>query len=136
MKHLLQHRWTLAIALLTIITISGCGQKSDNSASAPSGGETTSASPAPSSAASPAGNSGSSGTTTTKTIPEEAKKLGVEPQGGACPKNAPFKGIVTKKRGNIYRGPKAPDYAKAKVDICFKDQATAEKAGFKAPSAK
>jgi predicted small lipoprotein YifL len=134
MKHLLHHRWTLAIALLTIITISGCGQKSDNSANAPSGGETTSASPAPSSAASPAG--GGSSTTTTKTIPEEAKKLGVEPQGGACPKNAPVKGIVTKKRGNIYRGPKAPDYAKAKVDICFKDQATAEKAGFKAPSAK
>jgi hypothetical protein len=131
MKYLLQHRWTLTIVLLAVIAISGCSQKSDNSGNTPSGGETTSPTASPGGQASPGSEK-----TTTKTIPDAAQKLGVAPQGTACPKNAPVKGLVTAKRGNVYHGPKSPDYASKKPDICFKDQATAEKAGFKAPTAK
>ncbi|MBO3457488.1 hypothetical protein G7B40_004230 [Aetokthonos hydrillicola Thurmond2011] len=138
MKHLLRHQGILTISLLAVLTISGCGgQKSDNAG----GGEATSTPTATATAtASPgAGNSSSStGTTTTKgTVPADAQKLGVTPTGETtCPKDAPVKGLVTAKRGNIYRTAKAPDYAKVKPKICFKDEATAQKAGFKAPTAK
>jgi hypothetical protein len=35
--------------------------------------------------------------------------------------------------GNIYHVPKTLDYEKVKPDICFKDPATAQLAGFRAP---
>jgi hypothetical protein len=67
-------------------------------------------------------------------VPEAAMKLGAKPKDATnCPPNAPVKGTVTKKRGNIYQTTKSPDYAQVKPDICFKDTATAEKAGFKVP---
>ncbi len=67
-------------------------------------------------------------------IPAETMKLGMKPKDATnCPPNALVKGTVTKKRGNIYQTAKSPDYAKVKPDICFKDAATAEKAGFKVP---
>jgi len=115
-----------------VFAISGCGQKSDN-ANNSGGGETISTT-----AASPGGEtSPSSGKTTTKEVSPEAQKLGVAPQGETiCPKNAPIKGVVTTKRGNIYRSPQSPDYARVKPKICFADVATAEKAGFKAPRSK
>ena len=127
MKHPLQHRWTISIALLTILVLSGCGKKGDESTntspSGESGGSTSTTAP-----------SGGATTSTEGTLSAEAQKLGVKPQGETtCPSNAPIKGKVTKKRGNIYHGPKTPDYAKVKPDICFADVATAGKAGFSAP---
>lgn len=134
MKHLLQHRGILTISLLAILAISGCGgKKSDN---AGGGDNTTSTATA---TASPGETSSSStGSSTTKgTVSADAQKLGKTPTGETtCPNDAPVKGLVTAKRGNIYRTTKAPDYAKVKPKICFKDVATAEKAGFKAPTAK
>ncbi len=137
MKHLLRHRWTLTLVFLMVFAISGCGQKSDN-ASNSGGGDTTStttASPGGETSPSSGEASPSSGKTITKTVSPEAQKLGVAPQGERnCPKNAPIKGVITGKRGNIYRGPKSPDYARVKPKICFADEATAEKAGYKAPT--
>lgn len=64
----------------------------------------------------------------------EAEKLGVKPQGKTtCPSGEPVKGKITKNRGNIYHIAKSPNYDQTKPDICFKDEATAEKAGFRAP---
>ena len=140
MKHLLQRRWTLTIAFLAILAISGCGgQKSDNSATTSPGGESTPQSTATTGSAPSGGtsssNSGNSGTATSKgTLTAEAQQLGVKPQGAtACPKNAPVKGVATAKRGNIYQTAKSPDYKNVKPIICFTDVATAEKAGFSAP---
>ncbi len=71
---------------------------------------------------------------TTPVMPANAAKLGVKPTNATtCPATAPVKGKVTKKRGNIYHVAKGPDYANVKPEICFKDTATAEKAGFRAP---
>lgn len=127
MKHPLQHRWTISIVLLTILVLSGCGNKAE---------ESTNTSPSGDSGASTSTTAPSGGATTSTegTLSAEAQKLGVKPQGEtACPSNAPVKGVVTKKRGNIYRAPKTPDYEKVKPDICFADVATAGKAGFSAP---
>jgi hypothetical protein len=66
----------------------------------------------------------------------EAQKLGVKPKDVSnCPENAPVKGNVTKKRGELYFTSKFADYKQVKPEICFKDTATAEKAGFRAPKA-
>jgi len=68
------------------------------------------------------------------TLSANAAKLGVKPTNETtCPTSDPVKGKVTKKRGDIYHVAKEPDYGKVKPDICFKDTATAEKAGFRAP---
>ncbi len=134
MKHLLRHRWTLTIAFLAILAISGCGKKNDESASPSPAGENTPQSTSTTGSAPQTATSPSSGTATTKgTLTAEAKQLGVTPQGATCPKNAPVKGKVTVKRGNIYQTAKSPDYGKLKPDICFADTATAQKAGFNAP---
>ncbi|MBW4628524.1 MAG: hypothetical protein KME49_24160 [Brasilonema octagenarum HA4186-MV1] len=128
MKHPLQHRWIMSIALLTILVLSGCGNKAEESTktsspSGESGGSTSTTAP-----------SGGATTSTEGTLSAEAKKLGVKPEGETtCPSSAPVKGLVTKKRGNIYRAPNTPDYAKVKPEICFADVATAGKAGFSAP---
>ena len=140
MKHLLQHRWTLTIAFLAILAISGCGgQKSDNSATTTPSAESTPQSTATTGSAPSGGtassNSGNSGTATSKgTLTAEAQQLGVKPQSATtCPNNAPVKGVATAKRGNIYRTAKSPDYKNVKPIICFTDVATAQKAGFSAP---
>jgi hypothetical protein len=130
MKHLLRHQGIVTISLLVILAISGCGgQKSDN---AGGGGDTTSTATATASPGETA--SSSTGTSTTKpTVSAEAQKLGVKPTGETtCPKDAPVKGLITKKHGNIYQTTKFPDYAKVKPKICFKDETTAQKAGYKA----
>ncbi|MBR8836007.1 MAG: hypothetical protein DSM106950_18785 [Stigonema ocellatum SAG 48.90 = DSM 106950] len=146
MKHLLPSRWILTIAFLAILAISGCGKKNDETASttpssAPAGENTpqsTSTTPsAPVTATSPSSGKATTATSPTKgTLTAEAQQLGVKPQGTACPKNAPVKGKITAKRGNIYHTAKSPDFAKVNPDICFADTATAEKAGFSAPKAK
>ena len=57
-----------------------------------------------------------------------------KPQGETtCPSQAPVKGKITRNRGNIYHLAKSRNYDQTRPDICFKDEATAEKAGFRAP---
>jgi hypothetical protein len=108
--------------------LASCGNKPEESAT------TNSEKPTAVSQVKP-GAKGETSTSGTKTaIPAEAQKLGVKPQDATtCPSNALIKGNITKKRGNIYHIAKSPDYAGVKPDICFKDTATAEKAGFRAP---
>ncbi|BAY10812.1 sunset domain-containing protein [Calothrix sp. NIES-2098] len=116
-------RFSIGLTLLAVLMLASCGQKPEESAT------TTPEKPTAVSQVKPNGQSG-----TNAAIPAEAQKLGVKPQGETtCPSNAPIKGKVTKKRGDIYHTAKSPDYAKVKPDICFKDTTTAEKAGFKAP---
>ncbi|MBD2775126.1 hypothetical protein [Iningainema tapete] len=112
----------IGFALLTTLTLVGCNRNAQE--------------PTASTTEAPAATSTTQSTTATNvSLPTEAQKLGVKPQGETtCPSNAPVKGKVTKKRGNIYHAPKTPDFDKVKPDICFKDTATAQKAGFKAPS--
>ena len=140
MKHLLQHRWTLTIAFLAILAISGCGKKNDDATTSPtveSTPQSTATTGSAPSGGTSSSNSGNSGTATTKgTLTAEAQQLGVKPQGETtCPTNAPVKGVVVKRgnRGNIYHTTKSPDYKTVKPILCFADVATAQKAGFKAP---
>jgi hypothetical protein len=133
---------TIGLALLASLMLASCGGKQEEAGTGAN--ESPAASTAkPAGAASTAkpgtGGAGSTSTTSANSgtkvaLSPEAEKLGVKPQGEtACPSSAPVKGLVTQKRGNIYRAPKSLDFDKAKPNICFKDTATAEKAGFKAP---
>lgn len=134
MKHPLPYRWTISIALLTILALSGCGKKADESAKVPASSESAPSSPVAATSTNPAKDTTTKTSATDGTLTAEAQKLGIKPEGETtCPSNAPVKGVVTKKRGNIYRAPKTPDYEKVKPDICFADVATAGKAGFSAP---
>lgn len=109
----------IGLTLLVVLMLASCGNKSE---------DTVSTKPENKTAVSQANASPSSA------VSANAQKLGVKPQSAtACPKNAPIKGKVTNKRGNVYHDAKSPDYAKIKPDICFKDKATAEKAGFSVP---
>jgi len=131
LKH---HQWSIGLTLLAVLMLTSCGKKPE---------EPVSSTPENPTAISQVKSSPTAATTTSKkpgesrtkaVIPPEAEKLGVKPQGETtCPSDAPVKGNITKKRGNIYHVAKSPDYNKTKPDICFKDQATAEKAGFRAP---
>jgi cytoskeletal protein RodZ len=109
----------------------------------PKAEESTSSTPSTPSAIEQTPSSGNAGTSSTKKRPSpanktatlaEAEKLGVKPQGETtCPSEAPVKGKITRNRGNIYHVAKSTNYDQTKPDICFKDEATAEKAGFRAP---
>lgn len=127
MNNLLKPRQsTIGLLLLAVLMLTSCAKKAE----APDTGAT--ASPTTTTGSSTSNDSGKSGTSAS--IPPEAAKLGVKPTNETtCPNDALVKGEVTKKRGNIYRIAKSPDYDKVKPDICFKDTLTAEKAGFKAP---
>jgi hypothetical protein len=124
------------VALSVVIVFSSCAKKPEEAAMAPS----PVASPSVK-ATSPTASPTTSPVSAVKESPEvkptlsaEAEKLGVKPKDATtCPDNAKVKGKVTKKRGNIYHVAKEADYGKVKPDICFKDTAAAEKAGFRAP---
>ncbi len=132
LKH---HQWSIGLTLLAVLMLTSCGgKKSDEPASS------TSENPAV--VSSVKSSPTAAGSTSQKTsqprakavIPPEVQQLGVKPQGETtCPSDALVKGKITKKRGNIYHLAKTPDYDNTKPDICFKDKATAEKAGFRAP---
>ncbi|MEH2298251.1 MAG: hypothetical protein V7K88_04095 [Nostoc sp.] len=109
----------------------------------PKAQESTSSTPSTPSAIEQTPSSGNAATSTAKKRPSPAnktavltgaEKLGVKPQGETtCPSQAPVKGKITKNRGNIYHVAKSRNYDQTKPDICFKDEVTAEKAGFRAP---
>ncbi|MBN3946388.1 MAG: hypothetical protein HWQ38_07815 [Nostoc sp. NMS7] len=141
---------SMVVTLITLLMLSSCGKKPEESTSttpqaptavAPaSPASSTAASPVPTTAASPVpGNTTSSSkkpaSAGNKTaVLAAAQNLGVKPQSETtCPSDALVKGKITKKRGNIYHLPKTLDYEKVKPDICFKDTNTAQLAGFRAP---
>jgi hypothetical protein len=124
----------IVLTLATLVMLASCNKKPDDSASNPPDNTTTAS---PSSTDSSEHPVAASRAKYKATIPAAAAKLGVPPSGETtCPSNAPVKGKVTKKRGNIYHLAKTPDYGKTKPDICFLDKATAEQAGFRAPKSK
>lgn len=131
MNNLLKSRQvSIALALLAVLMLASCGQNT----SAPNAGSTN-ATPATTPVTSGSNTDTSTTGGTTASVPADAAKLGAKPTGETtCPSNAPIKGKITQKRGNIYHVAKSLDYAKVKPDICFQDTATAEKAGFKLPS--
>ncbi|MHC5672355.1 sunset domain-containing protein [Nostoc sp.] len=143
---------SMVVMLFTVLMLSSCGKKPEESTTTTTTSQTptavapaspassTAASPVPSTAASPVpGNTTSSSkkpaSAGNKTaVLAAAQSLGVKPQSETtCPSDALVKGKITKKRGNIYHLPKTLDYEKVKPDICFKDPATAQQAGFRAP---
>ncbi|WP_041566697.1 hypothetical protein [Nostoc punctiforme] len=122
--------------------LGSCGKKLEESTSTTPQTPTAiaPASPAfiPSSSPIPGGNTTSSSnkpaSANKATVLAAAQNLGVKPQSETtCPSDAVVKGKITRKRGNIYHIPKSLDYEKVKPDICFKDPATAQQAGFRAP---
>lgn len=129
---------TVFLALLAVLTLSSCGDnKADEpttpeapnktTTQAPPGGTSTTAKDPTSAPGSKASTKG------TKTLSAEAQKLGVKPTGKECPKDAAVKGNLNKKGDSIYHQAKDKGYAVVNPEICFKDVATAEKAGFRAP---
>ncbi|HEY9673886.1 MAG TPA: hypothetical protein V6D11_20765 [Waterburya sp.] len=80
-------------------------------------------------------NSSKSTKSASKTLPAEAEKLGVKPQGTNCPSNAPIKGNINNKGNKIYHEAKEANYKQVKPEVCFADVATAQKAGFRSPKA-
>jgi hypothetical protein len=145
MNYFLKARQIVALAALsaTLMLVS-CAKKEDQAAAPPS--SPAPASPAPAATAAPASPGVSPAPTASAssmgmnhdkaTLSAEAQKLGVKPENATtCPPNASVKGNVTKKRGELYFTTKFPDYKTVKPEICFKDTATAEKAGFRAPKA-
>ncbi|MEH1822181.1 MAG: hypothetical protein V7L31_24415 [Nostoc sp.] len=139
---------SMLLTLFTVLMLGSCSPKPEESTSTTSQTPTavapaspassTAASPVPSTAPSPVpGNTTSSSkkpASANKTAVLAAQNLGVKPQNETtCPSDALVKGKITKKRGNIYHLPKTLDYEKVKPDICFKDPATAQLAGFRAP---
>ncbi|MEH2102959.1 MAG: hypothetical protein V7K76_25130 [Nostoc sp.] len=146
---------SMGLTLLTVLMLSSCGQKPEESTTATPQTPTAiaPASPASSPASSPVSSPASSpvsspipgGNTTSSSskkpvsankaaVLAAAQNLGVKPQNETtCPSDAQVKGKITNKRGNIYHLPKTLDYEKVKPDICFKDPATAQLAGFRAP---
>ena len=144
---------SIVLMLFTVLMLGSCGNKPEESASSSPTPQTPTAispvSPGPTTEANPGSIKQASPTPGNTTIPGSkksisgvnktavlaaAQKLGVKPQSEtSCPSDALVKGKITNKRGNIYHIPKSPDYEKVKPDICFKDPATAQQAGFRAP---
>ncbi|MDF5739371.1 MULTISPECIES: sunset domain-containing protein [unclassified Nostoc] len=141
---------SMVLTLFTVLILSSCAKKPEESTSTTPQAPTAvaPASPASSTAANPASSTAASpipGNTTSSSkkpasagnktaVLAAAQSLGVKPQNETtCPSNALVKGKITNKRGNIYHLPKTLDYEKVKPDICFKDPATAQQAGFRAP---
>lgn len=122
---------TVFLALLAVLTLSSCGgNKTDEPITSEAPNKTTTQAP-------PGGTSTTTDSKTStkgsKTLSAEAQKLGVKPTGKECPKDAAVKGNINNKGNNIYHLAKDKGYAAVNPEICFKDVATAEKAGFRAP---
>ncbi|MEH2237398.1 sunset domain-containing protein [Nostoc sp.] len=138
---------SMGLMLFTVLMLGSCGKKPEESASTtptpqtptaisqanPGSIKQASPSPTPVNTTTPSSNKSISGANKTAVL-AAAQKLGVKPQSETnCPSDALVKGKITNKRGNIYHISKSLDYEKIKPDICFKDPATAQQAGFRAP---
>ena len=144
--------WTVCLALLTVLALSSCTKKSDDATANKSGSDSTAQSSSSTPASKDTTTTGTTGSSTStpaskdttktattgsskksKTLSPEAEKLGVKPTGSDCPSNAPIKGNINQKGQSIYHEAKSSGYKAVKAEICFKDVATAQKAGFTAP---
>lgn len=112
---------TASLVLLGVLALTACGKGNQPAA------DTTPVTETPATTNTPAATPAANTTATT---------AGVPPKGNDCPSDAPIKGVDTKKRGKIYHTTTYPDYKQVKATICFKDVASAEKAGYKLPQAK
>lgn len=112
---------TASFVLLGVLALTACGQGNQSTTETTPATQTPAATNTP--AATPAANT-------------TATSAGVPPKGTDCPSDAPIKGVDTAKRGKIYHTTSYPDYKQVKATICFKDVASAEKAGYKLPQAK
>lgn len=65
--------------------------------------------------------------------PPKTDLASTDPLNGMCPESHPVKGIT---RSGIYHDASSRWYEKAKADICFRDGAAAEEAGFRPPGKK
>lgn len=102
-------------AVLCVASLTACGQPEEATVAPPP------PPPAPKAVA-----------TSFATLPAATQKLGKKPTAATtCPGDAPVKGMVSKERGNYIYTAQNPDYAKKQPVVCFKDAATAGKAGFK-----
>ena len=108
---------TASLVLLGVLALTACGQGNQPAAN------TTPVTETPATTSTPAANTANT-------------TAGVPPTGIDCPSDAPVKGVDTAKRGKIYHTTSYPDYKQVKATICFKDVASAEKAGYKLPQAK
>ena len=116
-----RQKLTASLVLLGVLALTACGKGNQPAA------ETTPAAETPAKTNPPAVTPAANTTATT---------AGVPPKGNDCPSDAAIKGVDSKKRGKIYHATTYPDYKKVKPTICFKDVASAEKAGYKLPQAK
>lgn len=126
MNSIIFSRFGMAVlAICAVLTLSSCNKKTDESASTDSSSSpsaSNSSAPSTATSSSPASSTTSSG------------KLGVAPQGTACPSGNPIKAVTSKKLGGkIYLTTKAPNYSKLKPEKCFPDEDTAKNAGYQAP---
>ncbi len=117
-------RWTLCLALLAVLALSSCKKQEPAATSSPGA--------APGAASSSGAKSTKATSKTAKGLPPEIQKLGVKPTGTTCPSKAAIKGNLRAGK-RIYHEAKAAGYKAVKPEICFKDVATAKKAGFQAP---
>lgn len=124
MKTFRSFRGGASILVLTVVVLSSCQKKAEDTTGGnpqnPDGVATPAVVATPAGVATP-GSSGAAG------------KLGVAAKGTTCPTDAPIKGVTSKKQGKIYHTTKYPDYKTVKAEKCFADVAAAEKAGYKAP---
>ena len=118
-------RWTACLALLAVLALSSCKKAEEPAATNAPGA-------APGAESSPGESSTKASSKADQTLSPEIQKLGVKPTGTNCPSNAPIKGNVRKAK-KIYHEAKSSSYKGVKPEICFKDVATAKKAGFEAP---
>jgi hypothetical protein len=126
--------WTVCLALLTVLALSSCTKKSDNTTANKSGsGSATQSSTSTTSTTTTKDTTTKTSSKKSKAVSPQAQKLGVKPTGSNCPGNAPIKGNINNKGESIYHEAKSSGYKAVKAEICFKDVATAQKAGFRAP---
>ena len=122
------------VAMFTLLV--GCG-KSDEAAKTPpkapsSPVAASSPKPTPTANATALKPPGSPSATTPGLKKDDAANQGMKSQESKCAANEPVKGNIGK-NGNIYHLPGTPGYDVVKAETCFKDAASAEKAGYRAP---
>jgi hypothetical protein len=122
MKLDLTHR-AIGVATVAMLTLlSGCGNKTEEPAAMSSKAPMASSSAAPKTSTSPA--SGAAKT-------PAGTKPGDPAQGKVCAAPTAVKGNIGKEK--IYHLPGTQGYDLVKAEECFKDAASAEKAGYRAP---
>lgn len=127
---------TVCLVLLAVLALSSCKKTDEPTASnAPPAGESSTATNSTTGSGDKTATTSSTPSSKTgATLSPDVQKLGVKPTGTDCPSSAPIKGNLSRKGGRkIYHEAKSKGYKAVKPEICFKDVATAQKAGFEAP---